>query len=247
MSYSLKHRFQRTLYRLFTAACRLRYFGTSRYCPLCRSRLRSFLPFGTPARAQARCPVCWSLERHRLLWLWFERFTPLLDGRPRRLLHFAPEICLASRLRRQSGIDYLSVDLSPGAAMLQMDITALDLPDESFDVVLCSHVLEHIPDDAAAMREMRRVTRPSGFAVLMVPLQYSAVTLEDPSVTDPAERKRLFGQEDHLRYYELSDFMRRLTAAGWAVRHFSTEQVASPGERLRMSLKPRDIFLCTRN
>jgi SAM-dependent methyltransferase len=224
----------------------VRYFGRSRYCPLCRSSLSTFLPFGTPPRPQARCPVCWSLERHRLLWLFIGRFTDLLDKRPKRLLHFAPEAALESLLRRQRGIEYTSIDIRPGAAMLQMDITALDLPGHSFDVVLCSHVLEHIPDDAAALRELFRVTRPGGWALLMVPIRDQETTLEDASVTDPAQRAKLFGAADHVRYYGCRDFMHRLGAAGWAAEHYGADRVASAGERERTSVKNRDIFLCRR-
>ena len=159
------------------------------------------------------CPHCGSRQRHRHLWLWLERHTRLLDPAGReRLLHFAPEAGLQERLRRMLGDRYVTTDLEPGGVDLVLDITALDLEDASFDVVLCVHVLEHVPDDAAAMRELRRVLRPGGWGVVQVPI-LREVTDEDPGITDPAERLRRFGQADHVRMYG-RDFADRLRAAG---------------------------------
>ncbi len=152
-------------------------------CPLCGKTARRFRPFGggTVVRPNARCPRCDSLERHRLIWLYLrdetDLFTPAAE--PRRMLHVAPEPVLRERLAGEPLIDYLSADLEPGVADVQMDITAIDFPDDSFDVIYCSHVLEHVPDDALAMRELCRVLRPSGWAILQVPILL-ARTDEDP-------------------------------------------------------------------
>jgi SAM-dependent methyltransferase len=135
-----------------------------------------------------------------------------------RVIHFAPEAPIERRLRAELD-DYVTADLEPGAD-LQLDLQALDLPGASFDVVLCVHVLEHVPDDAAALRELHRILKPGGWGVIQVPI-LRETTDEDPSLTDPAERLRRFGQEDHVRIYG-RDFAGRLEAAGFEldVQHF---------------------------
>jgi SAM-dependent methyltransferase len=194
----------------------LPYRGSGRYCPLCRRPSRGFAPAGV-TRRPARCIFCGSLERHRFLWRYLEDRTDLLSPHPsrRRVLHFAPEPCLARRLAALPTLDYVTADLEPGQARVQIDITAIPDPDASFDVILCSHVLEHVPDDRQALCELARVLKPTGWALLIVPLA-AGPTVEDAAVTDPQERLRRFGQEDHVRIYG-SDFPSRLEAAGFAV------------------------------
>lgn len=191
------------------------YFGLTRYCPVCGSRLRCFLPAGLPRRPNARCPVCGCLERHRLAWLYFRDRTDLFDGRAKSFLHVAPEPQLARVLSRLRALDYVSADLDSPRAMVHMDITNLALPDESFDVVYCSHVFEHVPDDRKAMAEVFRILAQGGWAILQVPVLRER-TIEDPSVVSPEERKRRFGQEDHVRIYGL-DYEDRLKAVGFSV------------------------------
>lgn len=193
---------------------RVSNFGLARFCPLCRSPMRRFLPFGVRSRPDALCPVCKSVERHRALWLYLSRCTDLLGGTPRRLLHVAPELPLARRLR-SAGLQYTSIDLSSRKAMLRMDVTRLAFADESFDVILCNHVLEHVPDDRQALAELYRVLRPGGWAIVQVPIKGDA-TDEDLTVTSAAERERRFGQSDHVRQYG-RDYEARLRASKFAV------------------------------
>ena len=160
-------------------------------------------------RANARCPRCGSYERHRALWLHLEREP--LSG---RVLHWAPEPALAQRLR--SRVEYEAADLTGGDGVAALDIQAIDRPDAHYDHVLCLHVLEHVPDDRAALHELHRVLRPGGWALLQVPLHFGE-TAEDPTVTDPAERERRFGQRDHVRRYGARDFPERVREAGFAV------------------------------
>jgi predicted SAM-dependent methyltransferase len=166
-----------------------------------------------------------------------------------KLLHFAPERCFQA-LASLPNLDYLSADLEPGKAMVSMDITVMSFGDDCFDVILCSHVLEHVEDDRAAMSEMYRVLRPGGWAAIMVPsYRRQDVTFEDPSVVTPEERTRLFGQANHVRRYG-RDIKNRLEEAGFVVRveNYNNElsdQVITTG-----GLKPRtrdaSIYMCSK-
>jgi SAM-dependent methyltransferase len=152
-----------------------------------------------------------------------------LNGRRRRLLHFAPEPCLERRLRRTPGLECRTADLEPGRADLREDITALSFRDRSFDIVLCSHVLEHVPDDRRALAELRRVIALDGTVLLAVPIR-GATTDEDPTVVDAVERLRRFGQSDHVRFYG-ADFAQRVQSAGFDVREVVPADIADREER----------------
>lgn len=221
-----------------------RHRGTQALCPVCDSGFDHFKADWN--RADALCWRCGAQERHRAQWLLLER-RPELLGDARSLLHFSPEWCLRRRLRAQRRLRYVTTDIDPAGVDRALDITRLDLPDASFDAVICSHVLEHVADDAAAMRELRRVTAPSGFALVMVPLALDrAATYEDPSITDPAERERAFLQHDHVRLYAL-DVVDRLRAAGFAVEVVSMHAELGPAVARRYGLLASDlIFLCRR-
>lgn len=222
---------------------RCRHFGIARYCPCCGSRVRHFLPFGVIPRPEAQCPICGSLERHRLIYLYLRKCTDLFDGRPKSVLHIAPEPIIGRLFRSVGFINYVSADLAPGEVTLRLDVTRIPFCDDSFDVIYCSHVLEHVPDDRMAMKEFRRVLKPSGWAILQVPIT-SATTFEDTTVTSPTERERLFGQQDHVRRYGL-DYRERLEDAGFAVTADRFLQSLSGGAVRRMGL-PADepIFFC---
>ena len=149
---------------------KIKYFGLSRYCPVCNSWLRILKVYGRKKRCDAQCPVCKSLERHRFLWLFFKKNTALFDGTPKKMLCFALESCIEHNFRKVSGLDYVTADLYDPKAMVKMDITNIEYPDESFDLVYCSHVLEHIEDDHKAMSELYRVLKKGGQAIILVPI-----------------------------------------------------------------------------
>jgi SAM-dependent methyltransferase len=195
-------------------AIALAYRGNRIECPVCGGRFRRLRPFGRTRRVNALCPRCGALERTRSLWLYLSTETELTREHA-RVLHVAPEPSVDSRLRRLTNLDYVTGDLERSDVDVAMDITSMPFDAESFDAVICSHVLEHVPDDRLALREILRVLRPGGQAVLMIPLDPSrASTLEDPTVTDPAERERRFNQRDHVRIYG-QDFEDRLLEAGF--------------------------------
>jgi len=220
------------------------YRGDRVECPVCGGRFRAFLPFGLVRRENARCPACGSLERHRLLWLYVERHTDLLHT-PRRLLHVAPEPLLARRFQSLPHLDYVSIDLDSPRAMVRMDATRLGFRARDFDVVLCFHVLEHIEDDRAAMREFLRILKPDGWAILQSPFDPARErTYEDATIVSPAARERAFGQRDHVRIYGL-DYEARLAEAGFAVesRDFASELTPSEVARFGL-LRDESLTLC---
>lgn len=223
-----------------------------RECPICDTVVSSFDPGGHPERLRpdCKCPTCGSLERHRGLWLFFrERVfnqrTSVLQRRM-RMLHVAPDRPLQRRFRTVRHLRYLTADLNPAKAMVHMDLTNIDRPDDSFDLILASHVLEHIPDDLAAMRELRRVLRDGGKVILAVPM-WGDVTREDLSITDPAERRRLYGQDDHVRMYGHDGaFEERLRAAGFEVTIDSVIADMAPTLQQRYRVLADElIFHCT--
>jgi SAM-dependent methyltransferase len=176
--------------------------------------------------------------------MFFQRETELFDSRPKRLLHFAPEPAIAGRLRAIDNLDCVTADLLDPNVSMSVDIANMpSVPDASFDFLYCSHVLEHVADDRKAIRECARVLKPEGRAVFMVPITAS-VTYEDPSIADPRERERLFGQHDHVRRYG-PDFRGRLKDGGFDVRVFSANEVV--GLRRRRYAIGRDegpIYYC---
>ncbi len=191
--------------------------GFKHKCPICGKHLRGFLPFGLHPRPNAKCPFCESLERHRSLWLFVSDRTNLLSG-GLTVLHLAPERCLRTKLSRLSGIHYVAADLDPTLAGIRLDVQLIPFKNDSFDCILCSHVLEHVPDDQKAMREIFRVLKLGGWAILQVPLDGSRdETFEDPNITSPEERERVFGQRDHVRIYG-KDYNQRLANAGFVIQ-----------------------------
>lgn len=223
-------------------------------CPLCGGRFRAFRSYGVVERRDAVCPACGSFERHRLLWLYLRDRTDLGQA-PARLLHFAPEPCLEGALRKLPGVEYVNADLERPDVDLNLDITAMPFPEASFDAAICAHVLEHVPDDRAAMRELVRVLRPRGWAIVMAPVNQAAATDEDPDVTDPAERERRFAQRDHVRMYG-ADLEDRLAEAGFTVgvADYAAELGSEVAGRLSLCETPADgsptfpslIYRCTR-
>ena len=222
------------------------FYGKRRFCPVCARSSGRFREFGSVPRKDAECVHCSSLERHRLLWFYLSRETDLFDGRQKSVLHVAPEGCLERRLRERLGEGYITADLSHPRAMVKMDITDIDFPDESFDVIYCSHVLEHVQDDRRAMREFHRILKGSGWAILLVPID-AELTFEDASIVEPQERLRAFGKEDHVRRYG-PDYVDRLRDAGFEVQVTGVADLCGEDDAVRLGLTPAsgEICYCTK-
>jgi len=238
--------FKRMLTKVLTPVKALWHFSGAYYDPVCQNRVREFRSHGRAARANARCPLCGSLERHRQVWLVMKAHTSVFDTRPTRLLHFAPEPAVSKALRNLKGVNYLSVDLAPDRAMEQADITQLQFNADHFDLIYCSHVLEHVPDDRQAMRELFRVLAPGGIAIVQVP-EKGATTYEDPNIDTPEGRADAFGQWDHVRWYG-SDIAGRLSAAGFSVERVDSMELVAKQEHERLGLiadqYSTHVYLC---
>lgn len=238
-------------HRLLGAVRSRRYGGDRVECPCCEGTFSRFLPHR--GRPRAKCPGCGSLERHRVLWLFLERETDLLE-RPGALLHIAPEYALLRRLSGVGGLRYVSGDLDSALASHELDVMELPFGAASFDFLICNHVLEHVEDDRRALAELYRVLKPGGWAILMCPVdRRRARTLEDPAVRTPKDRHRVFGQSDHLRLYG-RDYVERLAEAGFAVRAEPYAEGCDSRSIKRFGLRresdaafgEEDVFFCSK-
>jgi SAM-dependent methyltransferase len=230
-----------TLRRLRRWCASVWYAGRRVHCPCCGGHFRRFKPSGQPARNGALCPVCGSLERHRLLWLYIVTRGELLD-RELSLLHVAPEPSIRARLSRQPNLHYIGADLDSILADVRLDLCHLPFPAGHFDAVLCNHVLEHVPDDGAALRELYRVLMPGGWACLQAPVNVDlARTAEDPGTYGPQEREQAFGQWDHVRQYG-RDYPDRIRAAGFRIEATTLEVQNDPEQAAAHGLMADELL-----
>ena len=222
----------------------LLYRGDGVECPCCGGRFSRFMP-GLSHRATRVCPRCGAQERHRALWLYLRERTDFF-GRDISILHWAPEYALQRSLSELPNAFYVSADLEGDEAMQHMDITDVPFKDDAFDLIVCVHVLEHVPDDRRAMREMARVLRPGGVAMLLVPIVLEQPTLEDPAITSPEQRKQHYWQEDHVRLYG-GDFKDRLAEEGLDVTVDGWIRTLDEATLDRYGLFPlEDIYVCAK-
>ncbi len=202
---------------LFKFLRKFLYKGNNRYCPCCGSYFRSFLPVGAKFRTSAQCPGCGSLERHRLVVLYL-KFRTNFFATKKKVLYVAPNKIIQKIIKNLSNHDYVSGDIDSPIAMVVMDITDIKYKENTFDIIICSHVLEHIQDDLLAMRELFRVLKPGGWAIIQSPIDYKLEkTFEDPLIVLPKDRRRLFGEETHVRIYG-RDYKERLEKASFIVK-----------------------------
>lgn len=185
--------------------------------PIDGKSYRKFLPYGyANVRENVLSPGTLTLERHRLLWLYLKNETTVFTDHL-KVLHFAPEQAFYKRFRKLKNWEYITTDLNSPIADVKADICDLPFKDKEFDLIICNHVLEHIPDDTKAMQEIYRILKPGGKAILQVPYDKNRKkTFEDNSITDPAERTKIFGQYDHVRVYGM-DYFDKLKSIGFQV------------------------------
>lgn len=205
-----------------------------RECPICGFE-GIFVNAGRPPRWGVRCPQCESRERHRLVYLYYQQ-AGIEPGKGLKILHFAPEMFFRNIMAGDSG--YTTADIAMKGVDRKENMQELTFEDESFDVVIAHHVLEHIPDDAKAMRELHRVLKPGGKAILSVPQNWSRQeTFDDPQFNTEAERTAAYGTRDHRRYYG-ADFADKVRQVGFEMESFR----ASPQEEVKYSLARDEII-----
>ncbi|MDB4281981.1 methyltransferase domain-containing protein [Paraglaciecola sp.] len=204
--------------------------------PIDGKSYRRFLPYGyAKVRENVLAPGTLSLERHRLFWLYLKNETTFFSD-PLRVLHFAPEQAFVQKFKKQKNLTYTTTDLNSPIADVKADICDLPFKDNSFDFIICNHVLEHIPDDTKAMQELYRVLAPSGTAIVQVPYDAKReITFEDNTITDQRERTRIFGQYDHLRVYGM-DYFKKLSSIGFEVNalDYTSSMTSDDIERYRL-------------
>lgn len=220
------------------------YWGNKVACPVCEHSFSKFLPYGYTklgSRKNALCPRCLSLERHRLMYLYLKEKTDFFS-RNLKVLHIAPEQCFYKRFRALDNLDYTTGDLESPIADVHFDVQAIPFPKDTYDVVICNHVLEHVADDKQAMAEIYRILKPGGFAVLQVPQDtHAEKTYEDPTITDPDDREKHFLQKDHVRLYGL-DYAERLSSVGFRVTADTYSNNFPQETAKRFGLPLKEIF-----
>ena len=222
------------------------YAGRGRVCPICGSRYRAFLPYGYgPTREDALCPRCLSLERHRLLWLWLTQESDFFKTTS-TLLHIAPEVTLSKRFRKHykgATERYITADLESPLADMHFDVQQIPLEDESVDIIICNHLLEHVESDHKALSEMYRIMRHGGWGIMLSPVDYEREeTFEDDTITDAAERAKVFGQYDHRRIYG-RDYAKRLASAGFEVEERDYAAEFTEEQRREYSLGQDRLYI----
>jgi len=214
------------------------YKGSKFTDPIDGKSFRSFLPYGyEDPRENVLSPSTLSLERHRLLWLYLKNETNFFTAQV-KVLHFAPEQAFYKKFRKLKNLDYTTTDLVSPLADVKADICNLPFEDNSYDVILCNHVLEHIPDDTKAMQELYRVLKPGGWGIFQIPQDLKLeTTFEDDSITDKKERAKIFGQYDHVRIYG-RDYFEKLRSVGFMVEEVDYTDTLSSNinERYRLAM-----------
>ena len=225
----------------------LLYLGKGKQCPLCGCQRRKFLPYGyVTSRENALCPNCLSLERHRLLWLWLLRESDIGRGAMAlpRLLHIAPEVALMRKFKKMYAREaerYVTADLESPLADMHFDVQQIPLEDESFDAIICNHIMEHVEDDRKALKELYRIMRRGGWGVILSPVELEREkTFEDDTITDRAERTRIFGQYDHRRIYGRDE---RLREAGFEVYDIDYKNELSKAEQELYALPADHLYI----
>jgi hypothetical protein len=247
----LKSLLPQRLYRL------CRYVGCVCFgfvCPICHEPAWELGPFGlddeilrqkrvvAAGLRKVICPSCKSTDRERLVYLYLKRRLANNTQQRLRVLHIAPEPNILKMMKSLSHVFCVSADFCKPPADLHFDLVKAPFPDFTFDAIICDHVLQEIPDDRAAMAEIRRVLRPRGWAVLQVPLSHALEeTFEDPAVTSPWSR--VFQESHYVRMYSPRDYKRRLEACGLQVTTQDSRQIGVRGAH-RLGLAPGEKIYC---
>ena len=210
--------------------------------PIDDKSFRKFIPYGyNRVRKNALSPSTYSLERHRMLWLYLKNETNVFSKKI-KLLHFAPEAAFHEIFKKSNNISYDTIDLNSPLAKIKADICNLPLEDNTYDFILCNHVLEHINDDIKAMSELYRVLKKGGIGIFQIPIDINRdKTFEDSSIKDPKERNKVFGQYDHVRIYGM-DYYDRLRSVGFSVEQIKYADNLTKDEIKKYCLNSNEII-----
>lgn len=223
------------------------YLGNQVQCNCCGKSFRKFIPKGNVVRLNAKCPACFSLERTRVIDFYLDRELHIYQSKGLKILHFAPEEILFKKLSTIEG-EYIDGDINTANARFLIDITSIPYDDNYFDVIICCHVLGHVPDEPKAIQEMKRVLDPNGVALVMTVMDISSEnTVEDPTIKTPQQRLKKYGENDLTRLHGL-DFGKRLRKEGFTVEEIDYRKTFTEADQQRYSLgngQREVIFKCT--
>tara|TARA_Y100001970_G_scaffold189172_1_gene230056 strand:+ start:4562 stop:5326 length:765 start_codon:yes stop_codon:yes gene_type:complete len=227
---------------LITPILRIIFHGKRYTDPIDNSNYSRFLSYGYKRiRKNALCPGTLSLERHRLLWLYLDNETNFLNS-SLKVLHVAPEQVFYKKFKKLKNWDYLTFDLNSPIADIKGDLTSTNFKDESFDLIICNHVLEHIKDDKSALNEIYRVLKYNGTSILQVPINVRREkTFEDSTIKSKIQREKYFGQYDHVREYGL-DFKDRVEQSGFKVQMINYSKKISKDLIIKYGLMKNDLI-----
>lgn len=220
------------------------YKGNKVECPVCEKTFSKFLSYGSEVahRENVLCPYDLTLERHRLMWLYLRNESNFFSAQHLNVLHIAPEQCFIQLFKKQQNLNYLTGDLESPIADIHFDLHQIPLEDNRFDVVFCNHVMEHVDDPIQCMKEIHRVMKSGGWAIMQVPQDMSrAATYEDSNITSAAEREKHFWQKDHVRLFG-RDYPQWLEKAGFTVDVYDTKQKIEPSVILKYRLLKDELL-----
>jgi SAM-dependent methyltransferase len=224
------------------------YYGNNFDCNCCDKSFRKFLTKGYIPRKNAQCPYCSSLERTRVLELYIQKELNLYKAKNIKVLHFAPEFGVFRKLSKNKNITYIDADLNPAYARNVIDITNIPFPEQYFDYIICSHVLGHIPDEALAVKELYRVLKPDGIALILTILSNKNKTFEDNSIQSVESKIKSYGEHDLCRLHG-KDFSQRLESNGFKVEVIDYRLQFAEAFQKRHALgngEREKIFKCTK-
>ena len=236
---------------LWDIVCRLISGRPKRFCPVCQKSSVYFFPLIINGKTlDKRCLKCYSQGRQRLGYAFLKDRTDFFTATAKKMLHIAPEPCFEQKFEKLYGTNYITADLYTATVKVKMDIMNIQYEDETFDIIYCSHVLEHVSDDRKAIGEFFRVLKKGGWAILNVPVVRNDKTIEDLSIIDPKEREKFFGQDDHVRAYG-TDYVDRLRDAGFSVDVVHAKDMLNDFDIERMELNYNsaclETYFCKKN
>jgi len=229
------------VFRIFAP---LIYRGNKVECPVCGKSFSKFLSYGSNVahRENVLCPYDLTLERHRLMWLYLRDHSSFFIKPALSVLHMAPEQCFLPLFKKQKNLNYLTADIESPIADMHFDLHSIPLEDELFDVVFCNHVMEHVENPRQCMKEIYRVMKRGGWAIMQVPQDMTREkTLEDPAIVTAEEREKHYWQKDHLRLFG-RDYPDFLSEAGFEVVEFWLNQHLAPEVFERFSISSGEVL-----